>query len=62
MRVPPAEKVHRSRFVEVDGMRTHFLEAGDGPTTVVLLQAENSAAAPSSVGNTSFRIWRLTSV
>jgi pimeloyl-ACP methyl ester carboxylesterase len=39
MRVPPVEKVHRSRFVEVDGMRTHFLEAGEGPTTVVLLHS-----------------------
>jgi pimeloyl-ACP methyl ester carboxylesterase len=39
MRVPPVEKVHRSRFVEVDGVRTHFLEAGDGPSTVVLLHS-----------------------
>lgn len=27
----------RSRFVRVGGIRTHFLEAGEGPTTVVLL-------------------------
>jgi pimeloyl-ACP methyl ester carboxylesterase len=39
MRVPPVEKVYRSRFVEVDGMRTHLLEAGEGPTTVVLLHS-----------------------
>jgi pimeloyl-ACP methyl ester carboxylesterase len=37
--VPRAKSVHRSRFVEVDGIRTHYLEAGEEGPTVVLLHS-----------------------
>ena len=30
----------RSRFVDVDGIRTHYLEAGEGPTVVLLHSGE----------------------
>jgi pimeloyl-ACP methyl ester carboxylesterase len=35
----------QSRFVEVDGIRTHYLEAGAGPTVVLLHSGEFGAAA-----------------
>ena len=34
-----------SRFVDVDGIRTHYLEAGDGPTVVLLHSGEYGGAA-----------------
>jgi pimeloyl-ACP methyl ester carboxylesterase len=43
--VPVVERVHRSRFVEVDGMRTHYLEAGDGPPVVLLHSGEFGGCA-----------------
>lgn len=33
------------RFVNVDGIKTHYLEAGDGPTVVLLHSGEFGAAA-----------------
>lgn len=39
-RVPPVSHVHRSRFIEVDGIRTHYLEAGEGPPLVLLHSGE----------------------
>lgn len=45
MKVPAVERVHRSRFVEVDGMRTHYLEAGEGPTVVLLHSGEFGGCA-----------------
>lgn len=35
----------RSRFVDVDGVRTHYLEAGDGPTVVLLHSGEFGGCA-----------------
>jgi pimeloyl-ACP methyl ester carboxylesterase len=35
----------QSRFVDVDGVRTHYLEAGDGPEVVLLHSGEFGAAA-----------------
>ena len=35
----------RGRFVDVDGFRTHYLEAGEGPTVVLLHSGEFGAAA-----------------
>ncbi len=35
----------RSRFVDVDGIRTHYLEAGEGPTVVLLHSGEFGGAA-----------------
>ncbi len=35
----------RSRFVDVDGIRTHYLEAGEGPTVVALHSGEFGGAA-----------------
>ncbi|WP_155060161.1 alpha/beta fold hydrolase [Streptomyces blattellae] len=35
----------KSRFVNVDGIRTHYLEAGDGPVVVLLHSGEFGAAA-----------------
>lgn len=46
--VPPAETVHRSRYVEVDGMRTHYLDAGEGPTVVLLHSGEFGGGAETS--------------
>ena len=43
--VPAVEHVHRSRFIEVDGMRTHYLEAGEGPTVVLLHSGEFGGCA-----------------
>jgi alpha/beta hydrolase fold len=43
--VPPVERVHRSRFIEVDGMRTHYLEAGEGPPVVLLHSGEFGGCA-----------------
>jgi pimeloyl-ACP methyl ester carboxylesterase len=45
MTVPPVERVYRSRFVEVDGMRTHYLEAGDGTPVVLLHSGEFGGSA-----------------
>jgi pimeloyl-ACP methyl ester carboxylesterase len=47
-RVPPVKAVHRSRYVEVDGMRTHYLEAGEGPTVVLLHSGEFGGGAETS--------------
>jgi pimeloyl-ACP methyl ester carboxylesterase len=44
-RVPLVETVHRGRFIEVDGMRTHYLEAGEGPAVVLLHSGEFGACA-----------------
>ena len=35
----------RSRFVDVDGVRTHYLEAGEGPVVVLLHSGEFGGAA-----------------
>jgi pimeloyl-ACP methyl ester carboxylesterase len=35
----------RSRYVDVDGIRTHYLEAGEGPTVVLLHSGEFGGAA-----------------
>lgn len=35
----------RNRFVEVDGIRTHYLEAGNGPTVVLLHSGEFGGCA-----------------
>lgn len=35
----------RSRFVDVDGIRTHYLEAGEGPTVVLLHSGEFGGCA-----------------
>ncbi len=35
----------QSKFVDVDGIRTHYLEAGDGPTVVLLHSGEFGGAA-----------------
>lgn len=37
--------VIRSRFVDVDGVRTHYLEAGEGPVVVLLHSGEFGGAA-----------------
>jgi hypothetical protein len=47
MKVPVVERVHRSRFVEVEGLRTHYLEAGEGPT-IVLLHSGEFGGTPAS--------------
>jgi pimeloyl-ACP methyl ester carboxylesterase len=39
------ETVHRSRFIEVDGLRTHYLEAGEGPPVVLFHSGEFGASA-----------------
>ncbi len=38
--VPAVAHVHRSRFVTIDGIRTHYLEAGEGPPVVLLHSGE----------------------
>jgi pimeloyl-ACP methyl ester carboxylesterase len=43
--VPAVKPVHRSRYINVDGVRTHYLEAGDGPTVVLLHSGEFGGAA-----------------
>lgn len=43
--VPPVTRVHRSRFVDVDGVRTHYIEAGEGPPVVLLHSGEFGACA-----------------
>ena len=35
----------QSKFIDVDGIRTHYLEAGEGPTVVLLHSGEFGAAA-----------------
>lgn len=45
-RVPEPERHGvRSRFVVVDGLRTHYLECGEGPTVVALHSGEFGACA-----------------
>jgi pimeloyl-ACP methyl ester carboxylesterase len=44
-RVPGVRRVHRSRFLEVDGIRTHYLDAGDGPPVVLLHSGEFGGCA-----------------
>ncbi len=39
-RVPPVDVVHRSRCAAVDGVITHYLDAGDGPPIVLLHSGE----------------------
>lgn len=41
----PTDQVWRSRFVDVGGIRTHYLEAGEGPRTVVLLHSGEFGAS-----------------
>jgi pimeloyl-ACP methyl ester carboxylesterase len=48
LRVPPVEVGHRSRFVAVDGILTHYLEAGDGPPIVLLHSGEFGGCAETS--------------
>jgi pimeloyl-ACP methyl ester carboxylesterase len=43
--VPPVERAYRSRFIEIDGMRTHYLEAGEGPPVVLLHSGEFGGCA-----------------
>jgi pimeloyl-ACP methyl ester carboxylesterase len=45
MKVPAIERIHRSNFVVVDGIRTHYLEAGEGPPIVLLHSGEFGACA-----------------
>ncbi|AOF93805.1 alpha/beta hydrolase [Sinorhizobium sp. RAC02] len=44
-KVPPVTKAYRSRFVSVDGIRTHYLEAGEGPVVVLLHSGEFGGCA-----------------
>lgn len=44
-KVPPVEKAYRSRIVDVDGVRTHYLEAGEGPVIVLLHSGEFGGCA-----------------
>jgi pimeloyl-ACP methyl ester carboxylesterase len=44
-RVPTVERVHRSRFIDIDGIRTHYLDAGEGPTVVLLHSGEFGGCA-----------------
>jgi pimeloyl-ACP methyl ester carboxylesterase len=44
-KVPPVTKAYRSRFVNIDGIRTHYLEAGEGPVVVLLHSGEFGACA-----------------
>ncbi len=41
----PPSRVWVDRFVDVGGIRTHYLEAGDGPETVVLLHSGEFGAS-----------------
>jgi pimeloyl-ACP methyl ester carboxylesterase len=41
----PTERCWRSRFIDVGGIRTHYLTAGDGPRTVVLLHSGEFGAS-----------------
>ncbi len=43
--VPAVEHIHRSRFIEVDGVRTHYLDAGDGPPLVLFHSGEFGGCA-----------------
>lgn len=43
--VPPVETVHKSRFINVDGIRTHYLEAGEGDPVVLLHSGEFGGCA-----------------
>ncbi len=46
--MPPTERPPRGwtdRFVDVGGLRTHYVEAGDGPRTVVLLHSGEFGAS-----------------
>lgn len=44
-KVPSVRCVHRSRFIEVDGIRTHYLDAGEGPVVVLLHSGEFGGCA-----------------
>jgi pimeloyl-ACP methyl ester carboxylesterase len=44
-KVPPVTKAYRSRFVNIDGIRTHYLEAGEGPVVVLLHSGEFGGCA-----------------
>ncbi|WPB89359.1 alpha/beta fold hydrolase [Streptomyces malaysiensis] len=43
--LPRPQRVWSDRFVDVGGIRTHYLEAGDGPRTVVLLHSGEFGAS-----------------
>ncbi|MFD1557268.1 alpha/beta fold hydrolase [Paraburkholderia silviterrae] len=43
--VPAVEKRYQSKFISVDGMRTHYLEAGEGETIVLLHSGEFGGCA-----------------
>lgn len=44
-RVPVPKTVHRSRYIDVDGIRTHYIEAGEGPVLVLLHSGEFGGCA-----------------
>jgi pimeloyl-ACP methyl ester carboxylesterase len=44
-KVPPVTKAYRSCFVNVDGIRTHYLDAGEGPIVVLLHSGEFGGCA-----------------
>jgi pimeloyl-ACP methyl ester carboxylesterase len=44
-KVPPVTKAYRSCFVSIDGIRTHYLEAGEGPVVVLLHSGEFGGCA-----------------
>ncbi|ANL51057.1 alpha/beta hydrolase family protein (plasmid) [Rhizobium phaseoli] len=43
--VPPVAHRHISRFINVDGIRTHYIEVGEGPNLVMLHGGEFGANA-----------------
>jgi len=43
--VPTVRAVHQSRYLEIDGIRTHYIEAGEGPVLVLLHSGEFGACA-----------------
>lgn len=47
-RVPLVDVVYRSRYVEVDGIRTHYLDAGEGPAIVLFHSGEFGGSAETS--------------
>jgi pimeloyl-ACP methyl ester carboxylesterase len=44
-KVPPVVETYRHRFVKIDGIRTHYLEAGEGPVVVLLHSGEFGGCA-----------------
>ncbi|MGK2909490.1 MAG: alpha/beta fold hydrolase [Sphingobium sp.] len=43
--VPAVRHEHSRRFIDIDGLRTHYIEAGEGPTLVLLHGGEFGANA-----------------